>query len=661
MAAFAALFYKRRSKFRYRGPDGSNWDLFADEGVEQGDSLAPALFAYGLRPALLRAQAVLDEQCHALGIPTVTLLAYLDDIVILAPRSIAETAYDVVQEALRSECGLELSPTKTQVWTPRQVQPPGALAQYWRPDGVVVLGGPQDAPSLSAALVADAVRPLAFPVGLQAGPFVQQFVADKLAGMRRSAGLVTSLVSNAPHDYPALQIALQLLVFCVAPKADHLLRHLPPLVGSEVGSNIDQLLLESFQSVFSVLLSTRQATQLTFSLAAGGLNLRARGGAHAAAAYVGSWALVYHKVASTLNWCFPECGIEGPTFYPAKHVWEGLQMLEEAGSLTAPLLADPSWWEAALRGPVAKVQRTLARELRQSSRDAWLVRASPKQKANLHMHSGWGAGVALMRCPTEFALRLPDEAVRLAVCERLGLPRSRRGVCGLRFLSGRTCRYGRRSGDHVHCCKGTAGARTKYRHNPLCSEFCRILSSAGRFVQLETRDPSMGPNARLDIVEFASAGGGPAAYDASVVTALRLDRRFVGLCAGTPGHAAQVRHAYKLNSQYADRLPGAKLFPLVAEVGGRWHPSVPGLLRRWAREHVSRSRDLGEVAGVGAVGLVVARWGARLSATLIRGNAAVYRRAGYTPPPARAADPSPGGPLAHLVPEGDSAYELWVG
>ena len=131
-------------------------------------------------------------------------------------------------------------------------------------------------------------------------------------------------------------------------------------------------------------------------------------------------------------------------------------------------------------------------------------------------------------------------------------------------------------------------------------------------------------------------------------------------CAGTPGHAAQARHSYKLDTQYADRLPGARLFPLVVEVGGRWHPSVPCLLKRLAREHVSRGLDLGELSGVGAVGLVLSRWAARLSATLIRGNAAVYRRAGYTPPPSRPADPSPGGPLAHLVPEGDSAFELWV-
>ena len=161
-------------------------------------------------------------------------------------------------------------------------------------------------------------------------------------------------------------------------------------------------------------------------------------------------------------------------------------------------------------------------------------------------------------------------------------------------------------------------------------------------------------------MEFASAVGGPAAYDVSVVTALRKCRRFVERCACLPGHASQVRHDYKLDRQYADRLAGTYLYPLVVEVGGRWHPSVPPLLRRLARENVRHAYHPCEVSGLNPVGLVVSRWMARLSAALIRGNAAVHRRAGYAPSGPIPADPSPGGPLAHLVPEGESAYELLV-
>ena len=96
---------------------------------------------------------------------------------------------------------------------------------------------------------------------------------------------------------------------------------------------------------------------------------------------------------------------------------------------------------------------------------------------------------------------------------------------------------------------------------------------------------------------------------------------------------------------------------LVVETGGRWHQSVPALARALARDVVGHlegfeDRDLGAV---------VAWWGARLSALLIRGNALALRV--LAPPPA----PEPlamgvlgYGPLPHAVPEGDSAYELLV-
>ena len=83
----------------------------------------------------------------------------------------------------------------------------------------------------------------------------------------------------------------------------------------------------------------------------------------------------------------------------------------------------------------------------------------------------------------------------------------------------------------------------------------------------------------------------------------------------------------------------------------------PTLLQRLARAYVARVRCLeAEV-----VGLVVSRWAARLFAALLRGNAAVLRRAGYSLPPQCDAEVGDGAPLAHLVPEGPSAYELLVG
>ena len=118
--------------------------------------------------------------------------------------------------------------------------------------------------------------------------------------------------------------------------------------------------------------------------------------------------------------------------------------------------------------------------------------------------SGWGAGAALLRPPTERVLRLSDAEVRIAVCERLSVDVCPRSVCPHVSQAGRVCGRATRGGAHAHCCGGTAGVRTAQRHNPLVREFASMLTSAGRNVAVEQRDPSMGPNARLDIVEYTS-------------------------------------------------------------------------------------------------------------------------------------------------------------
>ena len=165
----------------------------------------------------------------------------------------------------------------------------------------------------------------------------------------------------------------------------------------------------------------------------------------------------------------------------------------------------------------------------------------------------------------------------------------------------------------------------------------------------------MGPNARLDIVEYASDVGAPAAYDISVVTPLKVDAGFREACASEAGLAAEQRHAYKLSRQYSQRRPGSILVPLVAEIGGRWHPTVPRLVRKWAKEAADRSNAPDPVQYAAAL---TARWAARLSALLMRGNAAVQRtlRRGCTASLRPWHDDA--GPLPHLAPVGTSSYEL---
>ena len=89
--------------------------------------------------------------------------------------------------------------------------------------------------------------------------FVKQFLSDRLAIMKLAADAVLQMVSQVPYEFPALHVAFLLLRFCVAPKADHLLRHLPPLHGAALGADIDQLLLETLQSLFGFRLDPEKS------------------------------------------------------------------------------------------------------------------------------------------------------------------------------------------------------------------------------------------------------------------------------------------------------------------------------------------------------------------------------------------------------------------
>ena len=117
--------------------------------------------------------------------------------------------------------------------------------------------------------------------------------------------------------------------------------------------------------------------------------------------------------------------------------------------------------------PHAKLDSTMLLSLLGVARTRWLNSASPAAAANLHSHSGWSAGAALLHPLSELALQLPDATVSVAVRERLGLVRVPCNFCPHVFNNRRVCNAEMRAGAHVHCCRGTLVPRTRFRHNPL--------------------------------------------------------------------------------------------------------------------------------------------------------------------------------------------------
>lgn len=90
-------------------------------------------------------------------------------------------------------------------------------------------------------------------------------------------------------------------------------------------------------------------------------------------------------------------------------------------------------------------------------------------------------------------------------------------------------------------------------------------------IATEQCDPSMGPNERLDIVEYASDADALTVYDVSVVMPLREDAGFRETCAAEPGLAAEQRHAHKLSCASASEAACERV---RSSLGWAW----PGIL-----------------------------------------------------------------------------------
>ena len=146
--------------------------------------------------------------------------SYLDDIFILVPRDLAGKALDLLFQHLEPT-GYATNASKLEAWCP-QGPPPGdrtdpRMVNAWRPDGLLVLGGPVgelDSGDFSARA--------AVPIGTT--EFRTRICEAALRGAKRAADAVAELPARATVAAPAVQCGLLLLRMCVHPRVIHLMR-----------------------------------------------------------------------------------------------------------------------------------------------------------------------------------------------------------------------------------------------------------------------------------------------------------------------------------------------------------------------------------------------------------------------------------------------------
>ena len=591
---FVRMSYGAPSQFVWVDDTGESHVITQGEGGEQGDPLMPALFCLGLHGAL-------SSAAHELQ-PGEQLVAYLDDIYLLTQRERARRMYDVVTGEMRTHAGVEANLGKTECWSSG-----GGAA----PPGIAELGVAGTAPVWKGdlPLASRGVEVLGAPLG--SPEFVRAHADERLANERHLLDMVAHV--------PDVQAAWLLLLYCAAPRSDHLLRNVPPDVGDYYAQAHDRQVRGTLAQLLNIPIQTcddplvQGIAQLPIRL--GGLGLRSSCRI-APCAYWASWADTLHtmhirfpEVASGILHNLRSMASEGGLcrvghalrgFISASDILgvEGfaLPSLDALVAGTAELPdEDEERAEAAEPGERRKGWQRAASDARERHERQRLLEASTRTgQARLRSSSGPHAGRWLSAVPAEAALELASPLFRFSLCRRLGLP-----VC----VGGGACEGCGREldayGFHRATCMRTG--RVHARHKHLVAAWRRVFGEAGinipdRNVERFLRDTHIrrGPQdgRRMDLVTPGIAnvfGGAPLFIDATMVSPLHGTGVPMANAATTDGAVLAAASNRNSTQDYPDveASPLAQLLCLGVETYGRWGPHCLTLVRQLARNKAS--------------------------------------------------------------------------
>ena len=204
---------------------GSSTAVPQGEGCEQGDALAPALFALGQHEALCQAASALHRDN--------ALLAFLDDLEVVTVPERAREALDSTTRAVENHCGIASNFGKTRVYALEGGPPLPGIAEL----GDAVWWG--DKPPAARGLVV-----LCTPIGHP--DLVCVWAVERMQEERK-------LLQQLP-ELPDLQCSWLLLAMCASPRANHALRSLPPSESRGYAAAHDEAVWETLHCLGGLLL-----------------------------------------------------------------------------------------------------------------------------------------------------------------------------------------------------------------------------------------------------------------------------------------------------------------------------------------------------------------------------------------------------------------------
>ena len=583
LVPYVRAWYGGISTYVWWDADGQRHDVLQGEGCEQGDALAPALFALAQHDALHEAQGGLQAGEF--------LAAFLDDLYLVTTPPRARAALDDVTRIVEARAGVSANLGKTRVYRAAGGPPPPGIEEL----GPGVWCGTAD--PANHGFVA-----LGVPIGSTA--FVQRRLEERLQGEQT---LLQEL-----QQLPDLQCAWLLLLYCASPRAQHALRTVPPSESNLYAAAHDEAIWRTLQHLLAEPDAEGEGWDAARSLAflptvLGGLGLccaeRVR-----TAAYWAAWADALPVMRQRRPDAAARCARElsaadaaaAPSLRAAAAAGAALEEegwterpdwsnLLEGAPPPAPALDEPAETGDWLRG----WQRPAARILNTSYCERLLSGLPADARALLRSQSGAYAGEWLRAIPADAGSMLAPPEMLIALRRRLRLPLP---LAAARCGGGGEPGCGANVdalGDHRAACarSGLLARRAPILERAWVRVAREAVGAEGRVVPqqwlLHTTAPGIPADdrRRLDFVLYGATRRGEAlCCDVTLVSPLRADGRPQPGSRDRDGAAIEVARRRKLARYPELARPGPqRLVVLACEVGGRWGSEAHDLLRRLVR------------------------------------------------------------------------------
>ena len=616
------------SRYLFRA-SGACYQVQSDAGVDQGDSLAPVLFSFGVqKPVRALLAELLRKASQLQGDKEVLVLLYLDDVYVFTPPALAGDVVPLAASALGEGlggvpgAGLTLRVDKCAAWSPSGVRPSLPPLVSWCAEPLVVLGSSLTDPDTSLQEFLFVGAPVATESGC-VGHWdkcveTALSLADRVLDLYRNRDRLVDKCGEPVLN--TVQCCQLLFRSCVESKLLHLLRAYSTTTLGDRPSLVDRQLQDLWQYFLEGEFSSDQRVQLALPVSRGGFGVGSLSLRHAAA-YLGSWTLCLQPVLERLpqqdaSAFRNELAASTLGFSTCRFMAHACQQLGELGVAAEQLPVWPDFFSFSLQHG----QRVFARKVMASTYSRLLNRLDEPGRARLRSCSGVGAGAFLLCVPSDtVGTELLDAAFLHGVRWRLGLQTCATNLfcarcysSNLRKCCGKPLDY---LGDHLLCCN--VGGYKTYLHSRVVAVVRGILRDSGASVpdrEVEVLPWGKGPGqaARLE-VEYTVAG---ARRHVDVVVKHPRAAHLVRRASDQDGAAAAEGERDKLQRYPALPHVGLReVVPFALESFGRLGPAGLRLLKE-ARHRVVASDGRFDTWFGHAL---VQRWHARVSCALVAG------------------------------------------